>query len=329
MKKGFTINPGWQIILNDAGVDSSNVLRRASLPDDFFSHEGILISTDEYFRLWEAIEVEAGDPDIAFRIGSGVSAESFDPPIFAALCSPDFNTAIKRIADYKVLVCPMKVEIRTTDHFMEFELHWLEADVIPPKVLVGVEIVFFVHFIRLATRHHVNPLRVKTPHIPENKKLYEEYLGTKLGKGTYPTLRFSKQDASLPFLTANHSMWKFFEPGLRRRLSELDAGAKTSERVRGALLELIPTGENTLQSVSRKLHLSTRSLQRHLKSEGVNYQTILDKTRCDLANHYLKVSKLTGAEIAYLLGFQDPSSFFRAYQTWTGTTPQRFRMESV
>jgi hypothetical protein len=60
-------------------------------------------------------------------------------------------------------------------------------------------------------------------------------------------------DASLPFITANDKMWQFFDPELRKRLSELDASATTADRTRAALLELLPSGEISVAAVSEKL----------------------------------------------------------------------------
>lgn len=71
-----------------------------------------------------------------------------------------------------------------------------------------------------------------------------------------------------------------------------------------------------------KLGLSTRTLQRRLKEEGTSFQRTLDEVRTELARHYLKNSSMSGAEISFLLGFEDPNSFFRAFQRWTGKTPR-------
>ena len=135
----------------------------------------------------------------------------------------------------------------------------------------------------------------------------------------------SAEDAERPFLTANEQMWTFFEPELRRRLSELDEAATMSDRVSSVLLEMLPGGHSSIQEVSRQLRVSTRTLQRRLKGEGTNFQHILNQNRERLARHYLKNSSMSGAEISFLLGFDEPNSFFRAFQHWTGQTPERVR----
>lgn len=78
---------------------------------------------------------------------------------------------------------------------------------------------------------------------------------------------------------------------------------------------------------ARPRHLTTspRSLQRQLQFEGTTYQAVLAATREHLARHYLTRSAMTTGEIAYLLAYDDTNSFYRAFRTWTGTTPDTLR----
>lgn len=76
---------------------------------------------------------------------------------------------------------------------------------------------------------------------------------------------------------------------------------------------------------ARKLTMSRRTLQRRIEAEGTSYQQILDTTRHDLAAHYLENTALSIAEIAFLLGFREPNSLYRAFRGWTGTTPDHVR----
>jgi AraC-like DNA-binding protein len=262
---------------------------------------------------------------LPLRIGAAISVEAFDPPIFAALCSPDLNMALGRISHYKKLVCPMILHIDISDMATTLRLEWLDAPVEPPMSLVATELVFFVQLSRIATRTRICPLEVRAPHPPEPKDEYTEYFGVAVKQGSSPSLSFKPADTARPFLTANEKMWQFFEPELQRRLSELDKAATTADRVQAALLELIPGGQASIDPVSKKLGTSTRTLQRRLKQEGESFQVLLNRTREDLARHYLKTSDISGAEISFLLGYEDPNSFFRAFHTWVGETPGQVR----
>ena len=120
-------------------------------------------------------------------------------------------------------------------------------------------------------------------------------------------------------------MWRSFEPDLRRRLIELEATARTADRVRALLLELLPSGAATIELVAKRLAMSKRTLQRRLEDEGENFRALVNATRESLAKHYLTQTSLSGGEIAFLLGFEDPNSFYRAFHEWTGQTPETAR----
>jgi AraC-like DNA-binding protein len=84
-------------------------------------------------------------------------------------------------------------------------------------------------------------------------------------------------------------------------------------------------GRPTLADVARRLKLSPRSLQAHLKAESTTFQAILGAVRKELATAYLERSDLTLSEITFLLGYADHSAFTRAFKKWTGHPPLRFR----
>ena len=323
----FPIYRGWQILLKDLGIHPANVLRRAGLPGDLLGRDTATLGTRDYFRLWKALDEEAGDPELPIRIGEALSFEHFDSAIFAALCSPDLNTALERLSDHKRLIGPMALHVDAGTRATSLTLEYLDKTVDPPGVLVASELVFFVQLARYATRERIVPVRITAPRVLEPAKAFARFFGRPVDRGN-PSLRFSARDANRPFLTENRKMWEFFAPELRRRLSDLDESATTVDRVRGALVELLPSANSSLPAVATRLAMSARTLQRRLLSEGVSFQEVLDATRADLGRHYLGETNMSGAEISYLLGFEDPNSFYRAFQKWTGGTPERFRMEA-
>ena len=120
-------------------------------------------------------------------------------------------------------------------------------------------------------------------------------------------------------------MWRVFEPDLRRRLGELEDTATTAERVQALLLELLPSSAATMELVAERLAMSKRTLQRRLEDEGRTFRALVNDTRERLARHYLTQTRMSGGEIAFLLGFEDPNSFYRAFHEWTGQTPDTVR----
>jgi AraC-like DNA-binding protein len=91
------------------------------------------------------------------------------------------------------------------------------------------------------------------------------------------------------------------------------------------LIDLLPSGEARAAAVAQRLGLSTRSFVRHLAEEGTTFGEILDRLRLHLASGYLAKNRMSAQQIAWLLGYSEPSAFIHAYKRWTGTTPWRGR----
>lgn len=95
-----------------------------------------------------------------------------------------------------------------------------------------------------------------------------------------------------------------------------------SDRVRRILAASLGKGEGSLAAVAEKLKMSERSLQRRLADEGLTFDGLLDDIRRELALRYLADRDITIGEVAYLLGYSEPSAFHRAFKRWTGATPR-------
>jgi AraC-like DNA-binding protein len=320
----FALNPGWGLMLKQFGVEPAHVLQRAGLPGDLFSREWVRVPAEQFYALWRAIEAEANDDDLPLHLIQAMTAEVFDPPIFAALCSPHLQDAARRIAQYKPLVGPMKLQVHVGPEETTIHAAWPTKPEAPPPLGVVTELLFWVGLARLGTGHAVEPLRITAP-LPHNSEAQEAWVGCPVEAGPECTVVFADADATRPFLTANSRMWTFFEPELRRRLAELNKQASAEERVRAALVELLPAGKGSMQDVARKLGVSTRTLQRRLRDESTTFQACVAGVRESLARHYLTSTAMPAAEISFLLGYSDPNSFYRAFHTWTGSTPETVR----
>lgn len=323
--KTVTLERGWIVVLRDLAIEPLNVLRRARLPLDLLAQDPGRVTVSEYFALFQALYEEAGDPAFAVRLGKAASPETFHPLLFAALCCADLSTATRRIGEYKRLIAPMKLLTERTRAGLAVTWRWDDPTVRPPLLLAGVELVFMVQLARLGTREPIKPVEVTFTSPLGPPQPFEEFFGVRPKVSDGQRLVFRAEDADRPFLTASDSMWATFEPELRRRLTKLDALAPLPERVRSVLLECLPSGEAGIDDVARRLGMSPRTLQRQLGDHDVSYRDLVKATRLALARHYLGNTMISYAEIAFLVGFDEPSSFFRAFREWTGTTPEAAR----
>jgi AraC-like DNA-binding protein len=322
----FTLSPATSAVLADLGVPTGQLLRAAGLPEDLFLDKQATLTPAQFSRCWTALEEISGDPALGVTLARATRAETFQPPIFAALCSPDLRHAADRLATYKRLLGPLRLNVDTEGEALTLTIRWA-SEPLPPQSFIAYELVSWVALARLGTRRLVRPQRITMPEPPRGAAVqaYQDYLGVPVAHGAEPTVTFTALDARCPFLTANIEMWQVFEPELRRRLADLDRVESTAGRVRAALLELLPAGRCGVPDVARRLALSHRTLQRRLAAEQTSFQAVLEETRHALARHYLKRPDVAVTEIALLLGYDDPSSFYRAFHQWSGTTPQQAR----
>jgi len=325
----YALDMAWPLLMKQLGIRAADVLRRAELPADLLARTSGRLSTPAYFRFWEALAALARDELWVLRLAEAIRAESFSPPLFAALCSPNLLTALRRLAVYKKLVAPMRLDVEEAREKVSLSLVWIDDTQKPPPALVVAELLFFVSLARLGTHERVSPVEVVTTSVPTPRQPYEDFVGCSIRKGRANTLVFAKGDATRPFLSCNESMWAIFEPSLAKRAADLEASSTTTERVRAALLEALPSGNAAVEIVAQRLATSTRTLQRRLEDEGTSFQRTLRETREALAMHYLERTALPVAEIAFLLGFGEANSFFRAFSEWTGRTPESFRRDGA
>ena len=321
----FTLSSKWKMLLLDMGIEPIEVLTHAKLPLDLFNRSDDKLSTDEYFRLWDAIDAVAGQVEVALLFAKYVSAESFDAPIFAALCCQDLNMALQRLSHYKPLIGPMALAVNIDIEQTQLALSCTDATSEMPYALSMSEAVFFVQLARIGTREHISPLSITVPVQPKQLDAYREYFGCKIKQGRQLTVSFKAHDAVKPFLTSSGSMWTFFEENLNRKLEDLTCESSMSDRVRAILIKALPSGEASIDYVADKLAVSKRTLQRKITDEAETFQSILVSVRKELASHYLKQSEMSLGEISYLLGFKEPNSFIRAFNTWSGVSPSAYR----
>ncbi|MDB4961253.1 MAG: Transcriptional regulator, AraC family [Myxococcales bacterium] len=102
-----------------------------------------------------------------------------------------------------------------------------------------------------------------------------------------------------------------------------------ADRVRRILATNLGEGDASLKRVARDLKMSERSLQRRLTADGVTFDSLLDEMRHQLSLRYLADPQIAISEVAYLLGYSEPSPFHRAFKRWTGVTASEVRQRAA
>jgi AraC-like DNA-binding protein len=156
--------------------------------------------------------------------------------------------------------------------------------------------------------------------------MYEEHFGCPATfEARQNTIVFAKEDLDRPFVTHNAELFALVAPQLDAELSQALASKAIGDQVKGILKRLLAGRRPGIEDVARELRLSARTLQRRLAEDGATFQQLTQEARRELARHYLLHSSIELNETAYLLGYEDAHSFFRAFHDWEGSSPGEWR----
>ena len=310
-------------------IPPEHVLRRAGLPVELLQNDQQGITGNQVFDVWEATFAEAGSFEKMMHLAKTSARTPFKPALLAFSCSPDVVTGLERLNLFKPLVAPVQI----TCARMATGTRVIITSSLPerpvPAVMAVFELIFFLELIRACTAHHVVPLSITLPAcataLDIDMTTLEAEAGCQIDTGDSLSLLLSPEDSTRRLISEASDLWPAFEKELRRQMLDWRANQPIAARVKGALLELLPSGHATADAVCRQVVMSKRTLYRHLAREATTFQAVLDETRTELALHYLGQDDISVEEISFLLAYSDPNSFYRAFRNWTGMTPLQAR----
>ena len=117
----------------------------------------------------------------------------------------------------------------------------------------------------------------------------------------------------------------FFDAHLEKELAAFVGNSALEQTVRAEIARSLSDGAPSLAEVARRLGMSARTLQRRLAEEGVAYQDVVEDTRLGLAERLLEDTDFALAEVAFLTGYSEQSTFSRAFKRRSGQTPANYR----
>jgi len=328
MNKHFRVSGSTFVKLEELGVRASAVLRRAGLPQGFIDQPRVLLKTEELFALWRAIGEVSANPAIGLLLGTETKTERFHPIGLAALSTENFGSAIDQMARYKQLTCPEEILQERDDEEWSIQFRWLLADEIEPPVLNECCFAWVLSIARHGTGMRLSPLRVEFVQPRAQVKTMERHFACPVVCGAARNaIVFRAADAQRPFVTRNAELLGMLAPQFEEELRQENGDENFIERVRVAIQQKLAGRRPNIEDIADALHISSRTLQRRLQDEGASFQRVLEEARHQLARGYLNNSVLELNEAAYLLGYEDSSSFVRAFRTWEGIPPARWREE--
>ncbi|MGB1026875.1 MAG: AraC family transcriptional regulator ligand-binding domain-containing protein [Rhodospirillaceae bacterium] len=174
------------------------------------------------------------------------------------------------------------------------------------------------------------PLAVYFKHpAPGDIAAHEAHFGCPVHFGAdRDAIAVSLEILNAPNRLGDASISAFFQSHLDREVAELPEDQALDHQVRSEISQLLSDGVPSVDAVAERLAMSRRTLQRRLSAKGVAFQDLVEEARKDLAKRLLRRTDYALAEIAFLTGFAEQSTFSRAFKRWSGQTPATYRREA-
>lgn len=317
--------------LDARGLDSAALFLRAGLDSAILRDPNGRYPVSKMAKLWRIAVEETGDPCLGLKAAAYVQPATFHSLGLAMMASQSLEDALQRTARFSRIVSnAVDVEIISTLRGVKEVVRFLDDT---PIVDEGIDLFMASTFKlgRMLTGRDELPLEIQLCRSGTEAmhKEFEAYFGCPVHfEAKENSLLIPHEWMRQPLPMANAELARQNDRVVMDYLRRFD-GARLTEKVRAEMISRLSAGEPPRSEIAVALNLTEKTLQRRLKDEDSSYQQILEETRCELAQQYLREPKISVCEVTFRLGFSDQSSFTRAFKRWTGVSPGEFRDEKA
>lgn len=306
--------------MESRGLSAEQVLDNTGLDEAKINSEQFSPTANQYRRIIGNIIALTGDPHIGLALGDEFKVSNLGVLGYAALSA--FNLAHSRVlfTKYNALVEHILLpHTEVTDDRWCTEL----KEIFPLGDLLAFAVEEFISRTRgLASSLTNRPFPVLEIRVtysqPEDVEVYQKSFGCPVYfDQPHNLILWDINSQEHRISLANEEVCKLCEQQCKMLIGQMADADLLSSKIRKALVNN-PGEFPSLEEMSRRLNMGSRTLRRRLVQENMTYQQILDDTRKDLAIQYLEYTSLTPKEIGFVLGYNSVSNFRRAFKGWTG-----------
>ena len=273
------------------------------------------------------------EPELPVKIGMALQVRHLGIAGQVLLSCDTLGEAAEQFCRYCRLVDDLGyTHIHRHSNTGEAIFHWRAAgDETPPQAMEQIWAGAILGLSRWLTGHAdlVCDFDFRHPQ-PANLKPFKCLLGSRLRFSQKMTrAAFPASMMTLPVSTHFPEMRPIVEAQAEASLRALEQNGDPSHnlvrRVGELIAEQLSRGTATVEQIAPQLALSTRTLNRRLAEADTSFRTLCETVRRSHAEKLLADRTLSLAEISFILGYHEQSTFQRAFKRWTGMTPGEFR----
>lgn len=314
------------------GASYEMLCQQAQLDTQLLKDPDARIPTSQVQLLWRVAIQLTGDKHLPLHLGECINPHAVGVVVYMMMHCATLGRALEKLCEYQELVCEgVLTSLKTKNNLCYLNLQVIDTSLVHPQYALESELSVYTHTLSTIIG---KTLLVKEVHFtfeqPDNKAEHERIFQTDklFFNSDFNGLVFDKDLLQLSVLNANPNLFSLFESHAIEYLQKIKKTDSLSNRVRQEILHRLTGEEPTLHHISRTLAMGIRSVQMKLKEEGTSFRQLLDEVRKEIAVKHLREPHISTTDIAYLLGFSEPSVFSRTFKKWTGFTPNTYRKSS-
>lgn len=312
-------------------VDSQEALAAfysaTDLTPELIADDDARVSHAQFSVAWSEALRLTGDRALALRIAAAMPPGAFGIVEYVCRSAPTVGEALRQWVRY-LNILDEAVHVGVVEDGESFFVRVLDESEAPAppshELCFGVVAARAKELVAVPIR----PVAVRFTHrAPADVSPYERWFEAPVTFGArYTELVLSRAGQDAPLSSSDPQLLAI----LSRHADLLAAKDKTrppvTREVERILRAALRSDEGDVDRIAQRLGLTARSLQRRLKEEGTSFKEVREEVRRELALRYLD-DDMSIAEVSFLLGFSEPSAFFRAFKRWTGVTPLENRAQ--
>lgn len=315
--------------LHAHGHDPRPLLRSAGIDPAQLHDANLRIPLERMSALWRAVERATGDPGFGLEVAAHSLPTDFHGLLFALQSSSTVAEALERVVRFSPVV--------STSGQVSLERSGDTCRLVYRRI-AGMQVEQMATEALLASGlRHATPIwglgAVRCVHLarprPDDAHDWERRFGHPLRfDAEHNAVDYEPALLEVPLRSGNRELARTLDGSLASYLKRL-SGHDLPERVRQSIVRQMPRGEVQQALVAEELGMSVRNLHRHLLRHATTFKELLEDTRRQLAFDYLREAQCSVNEVCYRLGFNEPSSFNRAFRRWTGQSPGQWRQREL